>query len=1282
VKRTQLALLLCLTGPALAQFAPAPSSPFAAGTAPDSVAVGDFNGDGIPDLAVANRDSNTVTVLLGNGTGGFAPAPGSPIAVGSAPLSIAVADFNGDGKLDLAVANSASVTILLGNGNGAFTPAVGSPIPIGSATYSPLTVAAGDFNGDRKPDLAIGTSAGLVYVMLGDGTGGFSPASGSPFPASYVAVGDFNGDGRSDLALLDNGISSITVYLGQGNGGFTVGPASPFTPGTGPYTFATGDLNGDGKLDLAVANFGSNNLTVLLGNGSGGFTPAPGSPFAAGTQPSSLAAADFNGDGHLDLAVASLNGNAVRVLVGDGRGAFAAMSSASFATGTQPVSLAVADFNRDGKPDLVTANLGTRDLTVLLNTMPSLVANPAELQFYAGAGQAAPPGIAVTVTPQSGPAATYTATSNQNWLSVTPSTGSTSGPSTVTVSVAPGTLAAGSYQGTIQFSAPGYSSGVTSVQLSIANPAGGFTLAPGSPFSTAESLALGDFNGDGKLDILANTGSAVTVLLGNGSGGFTPGFTTQLPASGSSVPPAVGDFNGDGNLDFAIVTFGASGWVLVWLGDGQGGFTPVSGGPYPAGYDPVSIAVADFNGDGNLDLAIGNNAFAGQPCCGVTVLLGDGYGGFAPAPGSPVSIGSGASVPTVWAADFNGDGKPDIAVFNGSLTILLGDGHGGFQTAPGSPFASGTYFAALGDFNGDGKLDFAAVVYQAVTVWLGDGNGGFTAGPSSPIPSIYPPISLAAADFNGDGNLDLALYIDNNIFTQVMMMLGNGSGGFTAASSTPPGQGIYSPVAADFNADGRADLVGISAYSGDGPISVLLGSLAPTSIYLSTTAMNPVPAGQSVPLTANLSTDGYAIPTGTVSFKDGGTLLGNSNLTNSTATFTATLSPGTHNLTATYNGDTLTQASPPSYPLQVIVCELTFSPSAIYLDATSQASAVNVIANSPGCSWTSSAGGFITITSGATGTGNGTVSFTVSANTSGADRTGALIVGGETVSVTERASTQIFADVPPSAYYFDFTDVLSTSGITAGCSTNPPDFCPNDTVTREEMAVFIVTAIEGDSFTYTTTPYFTDVPPTSSFFKFIQKLRDLGITDGCSATQFCPTDAVTRAEMAAFIIRARYETTPYTYPSTPYFTDVPPSNLYFPFVQKMAQIGITAGCAPSLYCPNDTLPRGQMSVFIVTGLLNQFLAAGTPVIAAEAPNAAEAGFTATVTLTGLNTHFAQGTTQVVLPPGIAPSNVTVASAISLTVQIAVDATFVPGPVSIVAITGAEEAVLPNGFTVQ
>jgi hypothetical protein len=283
-----------------------------------------------------------------------------------------------------------------------------------------------------------------------------------------------------------------------------------------------------------------------------------------------------------------------------------------------------------------------------------------------------------------------------------------------------------------------------------------------------------------------------------------------------------------------------------------------------------------------------------------------------------------------------------------------------------------------------------------------------------------------------------------------------------------------------------------------------------------------------------------------------------------------------------------------------------------------------------------------------------------------------------------------FTDVAPTNPFFNFINSMYELGITAGCLGNPPQYCPDSTTTRGQMAVFLITAIEGsNNFSYTATPYFTDVPASDPFFKFIQKLRDLGITSGCSPTTFCPSDPITRGQMAVFVIKARYGTINFTYPTTPYFTDVPTTNAFFPFVQKMAQTGITAGCAPGLYCPDQSLTRGQMAVFIITGLLNQLLPVSTPVISQAIPASGSLGQNVTVTLSGMSTHFAQGTSQVTVPAGMTASNVTVSSPTSLTVQLAISPSAKPSntspsgsPYSIVVTTGSEEAMIPNGFIVQ
>ena len=277
------------------------------------------------------------------------------------PISVAISDFNGDGISDLAVANEAAntVSILLGTGTGTF----GAPTAFTAGT-SPRSVAIGDFNGDGKSDLAVANyNSNDVWILPGTGTGTFGAPTSLPVGTNpqSVAIGDFNGDGKSDLAVANITSNNVSILLGTGIG--TFGAATNFTAGSGPNSVAIGDFNGDGISDLAVANNNSNNVSILLGTGTGTFGPATN--FAAGSTPTSVAIGDFNGDGKSDLAVANYTSNDVRILLGTGTGTFGAATS--FAVGQNPFSVAIGDFNGDGKSDLAVANDFSFNVSILLN---------------------------------------------------------------------------------------------------------------------------------------------------------------------------------------------------------------------------------------------------------------------------------------------------------------------------------------------------------------------------------------------------------------------------------------------------------------------------------------------------------------------------------------------------------------------------------------------------------------------------------------------------------------------------------------------------------------------------------------------------------------------------------------------------------------------------------------------------------------------------------------------------------------------------------------------------
>ena len=348
-------------------FTQAPGSPFAA-TSPLISATADFNGDGNPDLAATDNVNNAVRIYLGDGNGGFTTATPVIFGPGPPPVGIIAADFNLDGKIDLAVTISggSTVAILIGDGHGGFSSTFGANV-----TGAYLLVSA-DFNLDGKPDLAVGGGSGNpVSVLLGDGHGNFSLASGSPLsvPSSFgLTVGDFNLDGKPDLAVATLHSSSAYIFLGNGSGGFSPAPGSPIAIAGTPDFFATADFNGDGKPDLAVSNNGSQGMTILLGNGNGSFTPAPGSPIAIGSELGQVVAADFNLDGKPDLASIRNSSNDVTILLGDGAGGFPPSSVTTVTVADAPVWLAIADFNRDGRPDFAASDTFINKISVELNT--------------------------------------------------------------------------------------------------------------------------------------------------------------------------------------------------------------------------------------------------------------------------------------------------------------------------------------------------------------------------------------------------------------------------------------------------------------------------------------------------------------------------------------------------------------------------------------------------------------------------------------------------------------------------------------------------------------------------------------------------------------------------------------------------------------------------------------------------------------------------------------------------------------------------------------------------
>ena len=716
-------------------------------------------------------------------------APVQSIQSGSSGgRAIVAADFDRDGKLDFAVAsfNSSNVSVLLGAGNGTFnTP----PAFTVSFPKSPVALAAADFDNDGIVDLAVADSApssnSSLYILLGNGDGTFaSPVTislGVQSISHSIAVGDFDRDGDLDLAVTSDSSKTLSILLGDGSGGFSVANT---TITHFPQSVVAVDFDRDGKLDLAVAD----NTTVFVFPGVGDGTFGSGIDIVQGSGPGFIAVGDFDRDGILDLAVTSLSSKKVFIRRGTGNlglGAASFAAGVGFAVSGIPQSILAADLNGDGSLDLVTTSLSSSSASVLAGLGTGAFAKAKSFALGAVSFAAAVGDFDADGRPDI-LAARLTTTNTSLLLNATAFTfsGDLAAASPVAVGDAPRAVATGDFNRDGRVDLAVANAGAGNVSIRLGSGGGGFTAAADVPVGAAPAaIAIADFDRDGKLDmVVANSGAGnVSVFLGNGNGTFTAASTPTVTVGATPVAAVAGDWDGDGKPDVAVVNQGSgSGSVSILLGNGDGTFTGPS--DVTVGSSPSAVVAGDFNGDGILDLAVTDSTDNN-----VSILIGAVDGTFTQ-PDLPFSTGAGPSA--VATGDFDADGKLDLAVANATddnVSILLGNGNGTFAAAVSLPAGNSPSSIVAADFNRDGKLDLAVTLKDddKVAVLIGDGTGTFDGTLfSSPFSVGNAPSALATGDFNNDGRLDLAVANENTDNVSIML-------------NTSPSPVVLSPAAGE-----------------------------------------------------------------------------------------------------------------------------------------------------------------------------------------------------------------------------------------------------------------------------------------------------------------------------------------------------------------------------------------------------------------------------------------------------------------------------------------------------
>ena len=781
---------------------------------PSSIATADFNHDGFLDFIIANPGTNTIGLFLNTRNGTFASQKTFSTGDASRPRAVVAADFNNDTHVDVAVTNydSHSIGIFLGDGNGIFA----APITFSTGVSRPVSLAVADLNRDRRLDIVIANSdTDSIGIFLGYGNGSFTrqttlSTAYDSAPCSIV-LKDFDRDQNIDIAVVNRGTDSFGVFLGYGNGKFR--RLTVFSTGarSRPSSIVAADFNHDGHLDIAVVNSATDNIGIFLGYGNGRFRTPLNYLDTLGSNAQSIVVADFNQDNHVDVVVANHDTNDISILIGYGNGSFARPTRHSTGIDSGPLRMTIGDFINTNQSDIAVVNSVTNKVFILIG---------------------------------------YTMMQSDNPPAYSTGNGSL-----------PMQIAMGDFNNDTQMDLAVVSTGTDSVGIFFGYGNGSFreqvTYSTGNN-SSPVSLAVADLDDDGRLDIvIANDNShTIGILYGFENGIFTQMVAYSTEHSSTLRSVIVNDLNNDGQRDIAFADYGTNS-IGMLLGKGNRTFDDVMTFTLGIGARPISIVVGDFNDDGRVDMAV-----ACYGTANVGVLLGSGNGTFSLL--TNYFTGEGSRPHMINIADLNNDSYLDIIIANigaNNVGIFFGFGNGSF--APQMIYSTGPntspIWINIADLNNDHILDFAVVNENVnnVGVFLGYGNGSFGDQTTYPTGTASSPNAMVINDFNGDNRLDIAVV--NSVANNVALLFGHPAAGlsdqakpillgeyyadFLDQVSYRTGAGLrrFSVAVGDLNNDKRMDLV--VTHSGDSSLGIFLGhgngSFNSEVIYLLEIGSNP-----------------------------------------------------------------------------------------------------------------------------------------------------------------------------------------------------------------------------------------------------------------------------------------------------------------------------------------------------------------------------------------------------------------------------------------------------------